>query len=70
MSRSKLKFWDMQHPDPKLSLLIELRGRLRRRHLPKERWQRDCIRIVIDKLRRVRKMEAEFQADKKRNNDF
>ena len=54
--RSRLMFWDIHQPSPCLMLEIELRGRLRRRHLPTEQWQRDCIRLVIDRLRRARKM--------------
>ena len=47
----KLKFWDLQPSNPRISLECELRGRLKRRH--REPWQRGSIRLVIERLRRL-----------------
>lgn len=47
-------------PNPELSLRYELQGRWRRRNLPNERWQRGCIRLVLNAIRRIRKSRMEL----------
>lgn len=53
----RLMWFPIFHPDPEVVLLIELRGRLKRRHLKNEQWQRGCIKEVIKRLRMVRNNE-------------
>lgn len=41
-------------PNPKTGLEIELHGRWKRRHLKDEPWQRGCIKIVVERLRKLK----------------
>lgn len=52
-----LMTWPVKFSNPKVMLEIELKGRWKRRHLYKEPWQRGCIKIIVENLRRIKRHE-------------